>query len=1800
MKTFQSFLSNHPSILLRAFILASLFLTILSPVSPVWADTPVFDAVDWGSMPQMQVGQSWSYDFNANSTDGGIVYAVSSGSIPGLSINSSTGVYSGVPGNIGSYVITISATDSQNHGGSISHTFDVVSTTTLTIQELSTSYPFGGYVTNYPVWVVVQLETASGSTLPGGETVQISSNNGGPSCNAMIDHTGIGDCGLTFTTNGDYQITASYAGSQYYLSSSDTENIHINSPAPQAQFVAGRYHSCYLNSTGNAACWGNIASFTQQDSEGTILSSIEDTNLVQISGGGYHSCGIKLDGSIQCWGDSAEIISGVPNSENGNPIHYIQINSGDDHVCGIDSRYHLHCWGEEVPAELAAYPSGQFVNLDAGVVHDCAIQKDTNQLTCWGDNSQGQITVPANLGSVKQVSVGNTHTCVIKADDSVDCWGTAFPDPNAALDFKKIDSGSNFSCGLTTANVLNCWGTNTMINDTPSGTYSALTSGLQHACAIDNDVNGPYLSCWGNNDQTQAPALSLSPDTLPLYLPLGSTWEQIFSAAGGTEPYTLSTTGNLPSGISLNAMTLSGTLSTAGTYTFQTTVEESFPAASPNPFELKPVTHDFTIQVQDPSTSIVINNATNNADVGSPVIVQVTVSKSATPDFSGYVTINGQEPNTTCRAAVDSSGNAQCSIYFNTAGDKTILAAYDGDDFYQATTVSAQTMVTINPIVIQPDVTAGGHFGCSLNNSGQVTCWGENDSGQSTPPSFVFKEISAGTSHVCGITAQSLVSCWGWNGYNITHSTSGFGIVEISSGETHACARNFLGNVNCWGDTSNNLTNVPATIYSQIDAGAFHTCGIRSSDQLVLCWGQNDHAQLDLGVYASSAFDKISAGEKGTCGILNDGTLVCWGEITTPPSGTYQQISVGTNHACAINSAGELVCWGDNTDGKTTPPAGTYTTVQSGSDHSCALRSDGYLKCWGYNSLGQAPRLTILPDTVPTLSVEADWNNTFSANGGRDSNYSFSVVNGSLPLGLTLDSNTGAVSGTLTTGDDYQYTLRVFEETLSPALIAEKTYTQRVKANVDFGPVSITPANPVVGQATTLHFSVEEAADSAFGSNPTGNITVSINGLETCTLNLNNGEASCVVFFETPGEKTILVSYSGDERFLTGDTSGAETTITVFPFSQTIQLRSGYNQTYIHRPDGTLTCIGDGCALNVFNEIYTVFGSGDSLSCGLQTDGQVLCFDGQDETLYSGPFQSLAVGKDHVCAINLNGVLTCWGNNDSGQTIAPAGIFTAIFAGDKASCAVSEDDQLQCWGENAVVTPPSAQFSQVSIGSGFACGLTADESIQCWGTEGSQTQAPAGNNFVQISGGSQHTCAINAEGTVQCWGEINGENVPSPYGTFFEINGADDHSCALRAENQITCWGEDDAGEAPQILVVNLEDVETPALTYWEHFFEPSNGQSPYTGSVSYGNLPSGTNFQFSPAGLVLYGTPSTPGRFDFALRWVDSNDPQLVLEELHRITVTGMDLSVTINATHPNTALFNNPFSFFYTVNNQSDLDVTDSLLTIILPNDMEDFSVSGFSGCTQEELILSCLIPLVTAHDSLTIKVSGLVTAAVNEEITTSAVVESTQENWPEINSSDNSAQMSVNVLTQSLVLQEDFSETPSSHWSDGTQISAPSGEIYLGDFDNSQNLRLLLTDLAPHQEIRISFDLYIIGDWQGNGTAANPLPAIYQFGPTGETPLIKTTFCNQDCFQAYPDNYPGGLNNPQTGAETVDSLGFPGEADAVYHFTYQVEHTESSLDLSWLSENLHDGVRFGIDNVTIELDSGWKFIYLPLITR
>jgi hypothetical protein len=674
-----------------------------------------FNPADWGA--QIYAGEDWSANFNAAQGVSPYSYALTSGNIPGLSLTSGgvSALYSGTPSTVGTYEIAIRASDSAVGGGesvTAQHTYSVISATNLEIQDFASSHPRGEYRAGYTLWVQVNLNANSSLPASPALQVQISSNNGGPACLASLDADGTGECALLFSSAGDYLLTANFPGSTYFEASGTTLTLQILANDRTKTLSAGRNHSCLLDELGNASCWGLEDSYTIKNAGGTILSSVSDGSYSQISAGGYHTCAIDGSGAIHCWGDATEITdaSQIPNSVGGKTLHYIYVDAGDDHVCAIDSKFRLHCWGEIIPEILAGIPNTPVTAISVGETNDCAISRSNNRVSCWGLNTNGQLAVPANL-EASRLDVGTTHTCAIRKSDShVLCWGTpAMTPPSAA--FKEIESGSNYSCGLSSTNQIQCWGTNTIVSSTPAGTFTNLSMGAFHGCALQPGSSAPYLKCWGSDAYGRAPSLSLAPSALPAYLQLSLPWAQTFTAGGGSAPYSLSSGAGLPGGLTLTDFNLSGTPNTTGSFTFTLSLNESFPAANEtHPLQLAPAVKSHTIIVKNPQTTIQILSNDSNISMGSAVNVSVRVNKSggsSAPVIGGTVTISGHEAvsgrSSQCTGSVTETGGygyASCSIYFGEAGTQNITAVYNWDTFYLAGSNTATSSTEITPIII--------------------------------------------------------------------------------------------------------------------------------------------------------------------------------------------------------------------------------------------------------------------------------------------------------------------------------------------------------------------------------------------------------------------------------------------------------------------------------------------------------------------------------------------------------------------------------------------------------------------------------------------------------------------------------------------------------------------------------------------------------------------------------------------------------------------------------------------------------------------------------------------------------------------------------------------------------------------------------------------------------------------------------------------------------------------------------------------------------------------------------------------
>jgi hypothetical protein len=189
------------------------------------------------------------------------------------------------------------------------------------------------------------------------------------------------------------------------------------------------------------------------------------------------------------------------------------------------------------------------------------------------------------------------------------------------------------------------------------------------------------------------------------------------------------------------------------------------------------------------------------------------------------------------------------------------------------------------------------------------------------------------------------------------------------------------------------------------------------------------------------------------------------------------------------------------------------------------------------------------------------------------------------------------------------------------------------------------------------------------------------------------------------------------------------------------------------------------------------------------------------------------------------------------------------------------------------------------------------------------------------------------------------------------------------------------------------------------------------------------------------------------------------------------------------------------------------------------------------------------------------------------------------------DRSATARIDIVSESVVYVTDFTGSVDLVWSHPTISTSPSGQRYLGDFQQ-ETVNLNLTALAAHSQVEIEFDFYTISDWEGSASPQQGGTDIITFKADGQT-LFTTTFSTKPGFQqAFPGSYPGALNAPMAGATSIATLGFPGSGytgDATYRLKFTVPHTGANFTFSIVGAiDLAGptGERWGIDNVRVKI--------------
>lgn len=185
----------------------------------------------------------------------------------------------------------------------------------------------------------------------------------------------------------------------------------------------------------------------------------------------------------------------------------------------------------------------------------------------------------------------------------------------------------------------------------------------------------------------------------------------------------------------------------------------------------------------------------------------------------------------------------------------------------------------------------------------------------------------------------------------------------------------------------------------------------------------------------------------------------------------------------------------------------------------------------------------ITTTSLPSGIVGTAYSQTLAASGGT-APYTWSISSGDLPAGLSLASATGVLSGTPTSAETSNFTVKAVDSESSPAsatavlnLLINPVATAPLAPTVT---VSLNPSSVAAGQSTTITATLSGSAGS-----PTGTVQFQSNSSNLGTpVPVANGVAVLQnQVFSTAGSFAITADYSGDTNYT--PLNSAPTTLTV-------------------------------------------------------------------------------------------------------------------------------------------------------------------------------------------------------------------------------------------------------------------------------------------------------------------------------------------------------------------------------------------------------------------------------------------------------------------------------------------------------------------------------------------------------------------------------------------------------------------------------------------------------------------------------
>jgi alpha-tubulin suppressor-like RCC1 family protein len=305
------------------------------------------------------------------------------------------------------------------------------------------------------------------------------------------------------------------------------------------QVSAGASHSCGVVNDGTVQCWGDNS--TGELGKGTTATASVApvtvpglSGVTQVSAGNTYTCAVA-GGGVFCWGanDHGQLGDGTT-TQRLSPVAVSGLSSGVAAIsasvavgttCALLSNGTVKCWGVNSSGQLGDGTATErhspvvvsglsgVTQISVGPFGACALSGGAAK--CWGAGSvigvgnNNSITTPVTIiaAGVTAVSEGDEDGCAI-VSGAVKCWGDNFDG----------EVGDGTAMARTTP---------VAVSGLSSGA-TQLSVGNGFTCAIVNGIG----KCWGNNGSGQLGNGSATQSNVPVTVTGGTGFTQI--SAGGS------------------------------------------------------------------------------------------------------------------------------------------------------------------------------------------------------------------------------------------------------------------------------------------------------------------------------------------------------------------------------------------------------------------------------------------------------------------------------------------------------------------------------------------------------------------------------------------------------------------------------------------------------------------------------------------------------------------------------------------------------------------------------------------------------------------------------------------------------------------------------------------------------------------------------------------------------------------------------------------------------------------------------------------------------------------------------------------------------------------------------------------------------------------------------------------------------------------------------------------------------------------------------------------------------------------